>query len=197
VGFLAFMVLSTIIAAVGILLDSPILIIGAMVLGPEFGPIAALCVALVDRRPHLAGRSFVALAAGFPAGITAAYVATLLFKWTDMSPDVFTEADHGFANLISSPDAFTIVVAFCAGIAGVLSLTTSKAGSLTGVLISVTTIPAAANIGVAAAYSDWESWRGSMLQLALNLATICVAGVLTLIVQRHVYHRRRAVHLRG
>ena len=80
--------------------------------------------------------------------------------------------------------------------AGVLSLTTAKSGALAGVLISVTTIPAAANIGVAAAYQDWSAWRGSMEQLAINIGAICVAGILTLIVQRAIFTRRRGEHRR-
>ena len=49
-NFLIFMVLACLIASVGIFLGSPILIVGAMVVGPEFGPLAGLCVALVERR---------------------------------------------------------------------------------------------------------------------------------------------------
>ena len=49
-NFLGFMILACLIASIGILLDSPILIIGAMVVGPEFGPLAGLCVAFVQRR---------------------------------------------------------------------------------------------------------------------------------------------------
>ncbi len=78
--FLAFMVLAALIAAVGIYQDSPILIVGAMVVGPEFGPIAALCVALVQRRGRLARRSAVALIIGFPSAIAAAYVVTLALQ---------------------------------------------------------------------------------------------------------------------
>ena len=62
--FLAFMALACLIASVGIFLDSPILIVGAMIVGPEFGPIAGLCVALVQRRPDVARRSLRALAIG-------------------------------------------------------------------------------------------------------------------------------------
>lgn len=65
-SFLSFMVLATLIAGVGIITDSLILIIGAMVVGPEFGPLAGVCVALVHRRLGLAIRSVVALAVGFP-----------------------------------------------------------------------------------------------------------------------------------
>ena len=77
------------IAAVGIFLDSPILIIGAMVVGPEFGPIAGLCVALVQRRRDVARRSLMALAVGFPVGITAAFLFTLLIRAVDLTPDGF------------------------------------------------------------------------------------------------------------
>lgn len=193
-SFMIFMTLSTLIAAVGIFLDTPILIVGAMVLGPEFGPLASFCVAVVERRPRLALRSFVALVAGFPVAITAAYLASLIFKWTDLTPDHFSEADHSFAVIISSPTFFSFFVAFIAGVAGVLSLTTSKSGALAGVLISVTTIPAAANIGISAAYQDWSAWRGSQEQLAINLGAICLAGIITLLIQRTIYKRRRAAH---
>ena len=82
-----------------------------------------------------------------------------------------------------------------AGVAGVLSLTSSKSGALIGVLISVTTIPAAANIGLAAAYGDGDEWVGAMAQLSVNLTMIVVAGVSTLFLQRLLYRRRRIRHL--
>ncbi len=190
--FLLFMVLAALIAAVGIYLDSEILIVGAMVVGPEFGPIAGFCVALVQRRRDLAVRSGVALAVGFPLAIIGVFLVSLVFKATELTPEDFTAEDHGIANLISSPDAFTVIVAFCAGAAGMLSLSTAKSGALIGVLISVTTIPAAANIGVAAAYGDRDGWTGSLAQLALNLVSIVVAGTLVLTVQRMLYARRRS-----
>jgi uncharacterized hydrophobic protein (TIGR00271 family) len=197
VTFLLFMALAMIIASVGIYLDSSILIIGAMVIGPEFGPISAACVAVVQRRPHLALRSLLALAVGFPFGIAVAYVASLLFKLTNLTPDEFTEASHSLSVVISNPDFFSFLVAFCAGIAGMLSLTTAKSGALTGVLISVTTIPSAANIAVASAYSDWSSLRGSLEQLGINVGAILLAGILTLYVQRLIFTRRRRAHLRA
>ena len=193
--YLIFMVLAGLIASVGIFLDSPILIVGAMVVGPEFGPIAGFCVAAVQLRRDLAVRSGIALALGFPLAITAVYLTTHIFKLTGVTPDAFTEADHSLARSIANPDFFAFFVAVCAGAAGVLSLSTAKSGALIGVLISVTTIPAAANIGVAAAYQDWGSWRGSLGQLAFNLAGILAAGTATLYIQRLLYRRRRIAHL--
>jgi uncharacterized hydrophobic protein (TIGR00271 family) len=195
ISFVAFMVLAMQIGAVGILLDQPILIVGAMVVGPEFGPLAGLSVALVQRRPDLARRSWVALGLGFPAGILMAGLATLLFKAIGASPDDFLSAHNQLTGFISQPDFFSFFVAFVAGTAGILSLTNAKSGALIGVLISVTTIPAASNIGVAAAYGDWHDAGGAAAQLAINLTSIVLAGVLTLYVQRRYYVARRVKHL--
>ncbi len=103
--------------------------------------------------------------------------------------------DHPLTDFISDPDAFSFIVAYVAGVAGMLSLTSAKSGALIGVLVSVTTIPAAANIGLAAAFGEWAEWRGAMLQLALNLFAIVLAGVGTLFIQRKLYMRRRRAHL--
>ena len=110
-------------------------------------------------------------------------------------PDDFSQTGHQFTAFISSPDHWSFIVAYLAGMAGVLSLTSAKSGALIGVLISVTTIPAAANIGVAAALGDWEEWLGAMEQLSLNLCAILLAGVGTLFLQRRLYMRRRVKHL--
>jgi uncharacterized hydrophobic protein (TIGR00271 family) len=195
ISFVAFMVLAMQIGAVGILLDQPILIVGAMVVGPEFGPLAGLSVALVQRRGDLARRSLAALGVGFPAGIVLACLATLIFQGIGASPDDFVPSDHELTNFISNPDFFSFFVAFVAGTAGILSLTNAKSGALIGVLISVTTIPAASNIGVAAAYGDWNEAGGAAGQLAINLTSIVLAGVITLFVQRRYYVTRRVKHL--
>ena len=90
---------------------------------------------------------------------------------------------------IYQPDVLSFVVAFLAGVAGMLSLTSAKSGALVGVLISVTTVPAAANVAVAAAYGNAHEAAGSALQLALNLAGIVMAGTLTLVVQQQAWRR--------
>lgn len=195
--FLAFMVLAGLIAAVGIYLNSPILVVGAMVVGPEFGPVAGFCVAIVQRRPRLAWQSALALIVGFPLAIAAVYLTSLAFKATGVTPDSFSAADHGLSSSISNPDFLAFFVALCAGVAGVLSLTTAKSGALIGVLISLTTIPAASNVGVAAAYQDWDSLEGSIEQLGLNLGAVLIAGTATLGIQRSLYRQRRAAHRRA
>jgi uncharacterized hydrophobic protein (TIGR00271 family) len=191
--FLAFMVIAMLIAGVGIVLDQPILIVGAMIVGPEFGPLAGLMIAIVELRGRLARRSFTALFVGFPVGMAITTVATLVFKWTGIAPDSIE--DRPFTDFISHPDFFSAFVAYLAGIAGVLSLTSAKSGALIGVLVSVVTIPAAANVGVAAAYADWNEFAGAQAQLVINLGCIMLGGLGTLFVQRRFYVARRRKHL--
>jgi uncharacterized hydrophobic protein (TIGR00271 family) len=195
-SFVLFMVAAMQIAAVGIILDQTVLIVGAMVVGPEFGPLAGLCVALVNLQGRLARRSLMALAIGFPVGIACALLTTLIMIAVDVFPDDFSQAGHPFTDFISNPDFLSFFVAFVAGAAGMLSLTSAKSGALVGVLISVTTIPAASNIGVASAYGDWADAGGAALQLGINLTGIVAAGVLTLFIQRRWYVIRRRKHLR-
>jgi uncharacterized hydrophobic protein (TIGR00271 family) len=190
-SFLALMVVATMIASLGIIEDSQILIIGAMVVGPEFGPLAGLCVALVQRQRVLARRSLRALAIGFPLGIAAAFTFSLVLRATGSAPDELVAVSRRATFFISHPDEYSVLVALLAGVAGALSLSTAKSGALVGVLISVTTIPAAANIGVAAAYGDWSQMGGAAAQLVVNLACIVTAVVATLSIQRWVYRRRR------
>ena len=189
INFVEFMLIAGMLAAIGILLDSPILIVGAMVVGPEFGPLAALCVAIVTRRAALARKSFMALAVGFLAVIPVVFLVTTILRAIDVAPEEFP--DHPLTLFISHPDVYSVLVAFMAGTAGILSLTSAKSGALVGVLISVTTIPAAANVGVAGAYAQWDEVQGAILQLGINLVAIVAGGVARLFVQRRVYLRRR------
>ena len=195
-SYLIFMSLAMLIASVGICFNQPILIVAAMVVGPDFGPIAGICVALVNRSRELVRRSGLALVAGFSLGIVVTYLSTLILRAVGQLPDQIDFQGHALVDFISEPNFFSVYVAIAAGIVGMLSLTTAKSSVLIGVLISVTTIPAAANIGVAAAYLDWTTAWGASRQLILNIVSILLAGLLTLLLQRRLYMRRRRAHLR-
>ena len=195
-NFLTFIALACLIASVGIMLGQPVLIVGAMVVGPEFGPLAGLCVAAVERRPDVGLRSLAALAVGFPLGITAAFLFSLIAKWTGLVDADFAIGEHQLTAFVSEPNTFSFIVALFAGAAGTLSLTAAKSGALVGVLISVTTIPAAAAIGVSSAFADWSDWRGAIEQLTINLAAILIAGIATLLIQRTVFRHRSERHRR-
>lgn len=109
----------------------------------------------------------------------------------ESAPDRFGAVSRPATLFISNPDEYSVLVALLAGVAGALSLSAAKSGALVGVLISVTTIPAAGNIGVAAAYGDWSEMAGAAAQLAVNLTCIVAAVVATLTLQRWLYARRR------
>ncbi|GIE34850.1 hypothetical protein Ait01nite_078950 [Actinoplanes italicus] len=190
-SFLTFMSVATVIAAVGVLLDQPILIVGSMVVGPEFGPLAALCIGLVQRKFALVRRSAVALVVGFPIGMLVTVIAVWLLTAAGLVDKSMLLADRPLTEFIWRPDALSWVIGFLGGIAGILSLTSAKAGTLVGVLISVTTVPAAANAAVALAYGVSNEAYGSAVQLAVNLASIVIGGVLTLLVQHLAWKRPR------
>lgn len=188
--YLVYLCVATMLAAVGVLLDSPILIVGAMVVGPEFGPLAALCVAIVQKRWGVVRSSLVALLVGFPVAIVVTMAFTWFLAFLDLADPAMLTAERPLTSFIWRPDALSFIVAFLAGIAGMLSLTTTKSGALVGVLISVTTVPAAANAAAAMAFGVWDEAVGSAGQLALNLSAIVIAGLLTLTVQRWFWGRR-------
>lgn len=193
-AFLTFMIVATVIAGIGVLLDQPILIVGAMVVGPEFGPLAALCVGLVRRRFALVRRALLALGAGFAAGMVVTVATTWALTALGLVDKAMLLRDRPLTEFIWQPDALSWVVGFLAGVAGMLSLTSAKAGTLVGVLISVTTVPAAANAAVALAYGVPDEAAGSALQLVINVAAIIAAGVVTLCVQRFAGRHRRVEH---
>jgi uncharacterized hydrophobic protein (TIGR00271 family) len=188
-SFLAMLAIATVIAGIGVLLDQPILIVGAMVVGPEFGPLASLCVGIVRRRGRPVRRALLALAVGFPVGILVTVLTTWGLDALGLVDKGMLLRDRPLTDFIWRPDALSWVVGFFAGIAGMLSLTSAKAGPMIGVLISVTTVPAAANIAVALAYGVPHEAGGSALQLLINLAAIVAAGVATLLVLRLLWRR--------
>lgn len=188
-SFLTLMVVSTLLAGVGVLLDSPVLVVGAMAVGPDFGPVAGLTVALRTRRWPLARRSLRALLVGFPAGILATAVMTLVVRATAGLPDSYSASIGPLVAFVSKPDGYALLVALFAGVAGVVSLTSAKSSALVGVAVSVTTVPAAADVGVAAAAGRWGECAGAAGQLGVNLVALVVAGTLTLVVHRRVHAR--------
>jgi uncharacterized hydrophobic protein (TIGR00271 family) len=196
VTYLTFLCLACLIAAVGVVTDSPVTVVGAMVVGPEFGPLAALAVALVRKRMYLARRAAAALLIGFPLAMLvtgAGVLAGEAVGWiTVENTRELSEVDFIF-----QVGPLSFVVALFAGAAGMLSLVSAKSAALVGVFISVTTVPAAGFAVVAATVGDWDVAAKSSAQLAVNLAGIALAGVLVLwvrqIADRRQQARRRSV----
>ncbi|MFC7304379.1 DUF389 domain-containing protein [Streptomyces monticola] len=187
-SYLAFLALATQIAAIGALLDQPILIVGAMVLGPEFGPVAAACFGVLERDRGLIRSAVYALVIGFTVAVAVTLVCATVSKllgW--ITPDMLD--DRPLTDFIIHPDRWSFIVSLLAGVAGILSLTAGKSSALVGVFISVTTVPAAGNLAVAIPLQHWHEVYASLIQLGVNLAGMLVAGTATLFTQKVLWAR--------
>jgi uncharacterized hydrophobic protein (TIGR00271 family) len=189
VSYLSFLTIATLLAGIAVVTDSAILVIGAMVLGPEFGPLAALAVAVVHRRRSMGRRALVSLVAGFAVAIAVTTLLAVLARTLGWVGPELLGSDRPNTAFITHPDRWSLVVAVLAGIAGVLSLTSARSGALVGVFISVTTVPAAGEMALATALGSAGDLREAATQLGINVLGILVAALCTLSLQRAVWHR--------
>ena len=183
-AFFTFLWLATTIAAIAVITDSAILVVGAMVVGPEFGPVAAIAVGLTLGRAKLVRDAVRLLISGFLVAIAVTTALALLARlagWIGASDVTDPRPLTGF---IWEPDRWSVVVALLAGAAGVLSLTAGRSNALVGVFISVTTVPAAGNLALAFALGVPNEIGGAAAQLGINLLGMTVAGCFVLAVQR-------------
>src|SRR6266568_3442924 len=147
-SFYILLAIAGLIGAVGILTNSQILIVGAMVVGPEYNAIMGVALGIDKRAKQPVLRGLLALLAGFSAAIVVTLLFALVIRWSGHTPKAYSLGLRPVSSLIDNPNLFSVVVAVLAGIVGVVSLTEARASALIGVFISVTTIPAAADIGL-------------------------------------------------
>ena len=189
-SFYILLAIAGLIGAVGILTNSQILIVGAMVVGPEYNAIMGVALGIDKRARRPVIRGLLALLAGFSAAMIVTLLFALAIRWSGHTPKLYSLGVRPVSSLIDSPNLFSIVVAVLAGIVGVVSLTEARASALIGVFISVTTIPAAADIGLSIGYRSWSEARGSAFQLLLNVVVLIAVGALVLRVQRIIWAAR-------
>lgn len=185
--YLALINVAAVIAAIGVIVSSSILIVGAMAVSPDLLPICATCVGLVGGRRRLAGRAFTTLSLGLAMVVVTAAVLSALLTWTDLIPASFTVEQSSLSTLAHT-DYSTVLIAFAAGIAAMLSFE-SGASAAVGVAISVTTIPASAYLGVAIGAGGAGKAMGALIVLLINVSLLIVSGSMTLIVQRWLMRR--------
>lgn len=175
-------VVAACIGAVGIIQDQLLLIVGAMAISPDYYPVVDTCLAVVRRRWDRAGEGLRTLAVCFGAGALGAFLFTAALELSGLVK-TGNPTSRQLTLFISHPDGLSVAVALLAGVAGALALTLPDGRGLVGVFVSITTIPAAANIGVALASADWGEAGGAALMLLVNVASLLVAGVATLVVR--------------
>jgi uncharacterized hydrophobic protein (TIGR00271 family) len=182
--YAAYFVIAAVIAAAGLLTDSPILIVGAMVVGPEYGPVAAMSLGIERRTWSQVMHAAWIGAAGSALAVGAAGLMTVVMILTGSVDGDLHVGDLPLSGFVTHPDEFAVIVALAAGVAGMLAMAFERSGTLVGVLVSVTTIPAIAAIGVSAALSDWDDVGGAVAQLGINLLCLLISGIVTLRVLR-------------
>jgi uncharacterized hydrophobic protein (TIGR00271 family) len=185
--YLAFMLVAGVIASYGVVEYNVILIVGAMAISPDLLPITAVGVGLVDRRLRLASRAFLTLAIGMAFTSAAAALSAFAQDRLDAIPTGF-DIDATVLGSLTHVNSETIAVALAAGVAGMLALET-RASSGVGVAVSVTTIPAAAYLGVALGLGERGEALGALGVLGTNVAMLVIATSGTLVLQRAVARR--------
>jgi uncharacterized hydrophobic protein (TIGR00271 family) len=187
-SFFILLVIAGLIGAVGILTNSQILVVAAMVVGPEYGAIMATALGINKRDRRAVRGGLSALLAGFAMAVLATFLFGLIIRGLGRTPRLYELSVRPVSSLINSPNLFSVVIAVLASIVGVVSLTESRANALIGVFISVTTIPAASDMGLSAAYGSWSEARGSTFQLLLNVVLLIAVGAGGLRLQRSIWH---------
>ena len=185
--YLAFMLVAGVIASYGVVEYNVILIVGAMAISPDLLPITAIGVGLVDRRLRLAARALFTLAVGMAFTSAAAAVSAFTQNHFNAIPAGF-DIDSTVLGSLTTVNSETIAVALAAGVAGMLALET-RASSGVGVAVSVTTIPAAAYLGVALGLGERGDALGALEVLATNVAMLVIAASATLVLQRALARR--------
>ncbi|MFZ0049604.1 MAG: DUF389 domain-containing protein [Streptosporangiaceae bacterium] len=188
-SFFVLLVLAALIGACGIFTNSQTLIVGAMVVGPEYSAIISVALGLERRNRRAVGRGLLVLLLGFLGAIAVTLLFALCIRGLGKAPEPFLHGVRPVSDLINSPNLFSVIVAVVAGLVGVVSLTLSRTGALIGVFISVTTIPAAADVALSTAFGAWHEAVGSLMQLLLNVGVLIVVGALALRAQRLIWRR--------
>lgn len=187
-SFHLFLVLAVVLAAVAVITDSPVLVVGAMVVGPEFGLVAGASVGLVFGKWRLAGRSLLMMVVAFTVAVGMVALLALLARATGLLTSRMITRPRPQTDFIWNPDEWSLIVALVAGTVGVLALSLEKSSTMVGVFISVTTVPAAGNLALGIALWEVPEITGSLTQLGVNLAGMLVAGTLFLAFQRRWWH---------
>lgn len=184
VSYHVFLVMATILAAIAVVTDSSVLVVGAMVVSPDFAPVAALCTGVVFARARLVWRSATLLVTSFVLAIAVVTMLGLVARTSGLIDSADVTRARPQTAFIWHPDHWSFIVALIAGSVGVLAMTTDKTAAMVGVFISVTTVPAAGNLALGLAAWQRSEITGSASQLGINLAGLVLAGTVTLAIQR-------------
>lgn len=174
-NFVVLMVLATVVAVIGLVLDNVAIIIGSMVIAPLLGPSVglALSTTLADR--DLALEALKANAVGI---LLATIVAVAMGFFLAVDP-----AAHPQVDIRTRVTAFDAGLGLAVGSAGVLSVTTGVSAALVGVMVAVALLPPLAVLGLMLGSGQLAAARGAAALLLTYLISVNLAGVVTFLAQ--------------
>ncbi len=167
-------VLSAVVAAVGLLRDNVAIIIGAMVIAPLLGPNIALALATTLGDTALARRATVINLVGVGVAFTFSVLVGLVLTVDPTVPEIAARTEVGPGD---------VVLALASGAAGALAFTTGAPASLVGVMVAVALLPPLATLGLLLSSGCWSESAGAAMLLATNIVCVNLAAVVTFLVQ--------------
>ncbi|WP_440945118.1 TIGR00341 family protein [Methanosarcina sp. T3] len=176
--FVAFLVLSTIIATGGLLLDSAATIIGAMVVAPLMGPAISASVGTVINERKLASRGVKLQVGGLLLAIAVAAVIGAIMKGTLLLPPALDIREIGQIAERTSPNFLSLFLALGSGLAGAISIMRGSGSTLVGVAIAVALVPPAATSGLGLAWGNYGVALTAAVLVLVNLLTINVSALI-------------------
>ncbi|MDF9744993.1 TIGR00341 family protein [Natrinema salsiterrestre] len=173
-------VISAVVATAGLLLDSPAVVVGSMVIAPLIGPALGASVGTVIDDEELFVESVTYQVIGVVVAIAAAAIFAVLVRSLNIVPPDLVLSSVGEISERLAPDLLSLAIALGAGIAGVVSIATGTSVALVGVMIAAALIPPAGVAGIALAWGEPTSAIGATVLVLVNLLSVDLAGLLTL-----------------
>jgi len=167
-------ILSTIVAAGGMIRDNVAVVIGAMVIAPLIGPSISISLATTLGDTDLLRRSARVAVGGLLLSLGLSVVVGLVLPFDPTVGEIATrtEVAHG-----------DVVLGLAAGVAGAISFTRGVSAALIGVMVAVALLPPTVATGLLAGAGEWGLSIRAALLLLTNVAAVNLAGVLTFILQ--------------
>jgi uncharacterized hydrophobic protein (TIGR00341 family) len=172
--FIVMVILSAIVASVGIVRNNVAVIIGAMVIAPLLGPNVALALATTLGDGGLARRALKTAWAGFVSAFLFSAILGVILGVDPNIPEVASRTVVGLGD---------VVLALAAGGAATLAFTTGAPSALIGVMVAVALLPPLVTLGMLVGDGYWGEAYGALLLLLVNIISVNLAGVMTFLIQ--------------
>ncbi|SEO83742.1 uncharacterized hydrophobic domain-containing protein [Halogranum amylolyticum] len=179
--YVALAALSAVVATAGLLLDSAIIIVGAMVIAPFAGSsLSASVGAVIDDRRMLV-QSVNSQLLGLIVGFVSALAVTAGLRQTSFVPSGVAIGRIEQIGLFLTPNLLALTIAVCAGAAGALALATDLPVSIAGVAIAAAIVPSVATAAIGVVWGDALVTFGAVVLLAMNIVFINLTAYLALV----------------